>query len=156
MQSMIFPDGFERLMHHWMKDNQVGVRLVRPRKTKSGDFRPPRYGFSSRITLNSDLSPVDMMITFCHEWAHYLVYKEYKQRARPHGAEWGKASSSAKSPNTRGPTSTSSPSSENGAERSRTSSITTSKTRSHAPSSWPQRPTNPPSSASREPSSPPP
>ena len=78
-------------MYRWMEDKQVGVRLVRPRKTKSGDFRPPRHGLPSRITLNSDLSPVDMMITFCHEWAHYLVYNAYQRRAKPHGEEWKQA-----------------------------------------------------------------
>lgn len=60
-----------------------------PRRTKLGDFRPPRNkGDVCVITLNQNLHPFQMLITFVHELAHYDVYKKYGNRVKPHGDEW--------------------------------------------------------------------
>jgi hypothetical protein len=61
-----------------------------PRSSKLGDFRPPRgkNGICT-ITLNLDLNPYQMLITYVHEVAHYDVYQHYGSRCiQPHGKEW--------------------------------------------------------------------
>ena len=62
----------------------------RPRSSKLGDFRPPRTknGICT-ITLNLDLNPYQMLITYVHEVAHYDVYQQYSSKfVQPHGMEW--------------------------------------------------------------------
>ena len=66
------------------------LHFKRPRSSKLGDFRPPRTknGICS-ITLNLDLNPYQMLITYVHEVAHYDVYQQYgSRRVQPHGNEW--------------------------------------------------------------------
>lgn len=66
------------------------LKFKRPRNSKLGDFRPP-YGDNGVccITLNGDLNPYQMLVTFVHELAHYTVYVNYpKKRLDPHGYEW--------------------------------------------------------------------
>ena len=65
------------------------LEFKRPRTTKLGDFRPPhRRGDICHITLNCDLHPYQMLITYVHEVAHYDVYQQYGRNAQPHGEEW--------------------------------------------------------------------
>ena len=66
------------------------LKFNRPRDSKLGDFRPPRSSTSiCHITLNCDLNPYQMLITYVHEVAHYDVYQHYgTRRLQPHGKEW--------------------------------------------------------------------
>lgn len=66
------------------------LKFKKPRNSKLGDFRAPRgdKGICC-ITLNGDLNPYQMLVTFVHELAHYTVYVNYpKRRLEPHGEEW--------------------------------------------------------------------
>ncbi len=78
----------EELVETWLNGAQVVVRLSSSRLSKQGDFRVPRNGRPSMITINHDLHPVEFLITFCHELAHYRVWKRYGRRITPHGPEW--------------------------------------------------------------------
>jgi SprT protein len=63
-------------------------RIVRPRKTKLGDFR---YGPSLEkpiITINGNLNQYSFLITTLHELAHYFVQLEHRGRIKAHGKEW--------------------------------------------------------------------
>ena len=41
------------------------------------------------ITLNGDLNPYQMLVTFVHEFAHYKVFMNTpKRHIEPHGDEW--------------------------------------------------------------------
>lgn len=65
------------------------LEFKRPRTTKLGDFRPPRTKNGiCHITLNCDLHPYQMLITYVHEVAHYDVYQQYGRKVQPHGEEW--------------------------------------------------------------------
>ncbi len=66
------------------------LKFKRPRNSKLGDFRPPRGENSfCCITLNGDLNPYQMLVTFVHELAHYTVYVNHPgKRMEPHGTEW--------------------------------------------------------------------
>lgn len=69
------------------------LKFKRPRASKLGDFRPPHgdHGICC-ITLNLDLNPYQMLVTFVHELAHYTVYMSHPQkRMEPHGDEWRQA-----------------------------------------------------------------
>ena len=68
------------------------LHFKRPRASKLGDFRPPRTknGICA-ITINLDLNPYQMLVTYVHEVAHYDVYQQYGSRmVQPHGIEWQK------------------------------------------------------------------
>lgn len=63
-------------------------KIKRNRHTKLGDFRyEPRSGRAT-ITINNDLNPYAFLITYLHEVAHHLTYKEFKGKVKPHGSEW--------------------------------------------------------------------
>lgn len=66
------------------------LKFKKPRNSKLGDFRPPQgdKGICC-ITLNGDLNPYQMLVTFIHELAHYVVYENHPRRhTEPHGEEW--------------------------------------------------------------------
>ena len=70
--------------------SRFNLRFKRPRTSKLGDFRAPRNSDKlCTITLNQDLNPYQMLVTFVHELAHYQVYVDYpRKRLEPHGEEW--------------------------------------------------------------------
>lgn len=68
-------------------DHNVQIKVVRQRKTKHGDFRVQR-GKPVSITLNAMENPYRFLLTFLHEWAHYVVFTSYRRRQKPHGTTW--------------------------------------------------------------------
>ena len=66
------------------------LKFKKPRNSKLGDFRPPQDDSDiCVITLNGNLNPYQMLVTFVHELAHYTVYKNHpKRHFEPHGEEW--------------------------------------------------------------------
>jgi len=69
----------------------VDLRVVRPRRTKLGDHRPPPAPFRPhRITVNADLNPYAFLTTLLHEVAHAATWERHRprRRLRPHGPEW--------------------------------------------------------------------
>ncbi|WP_375447336.1 SprT-like domain-containing protein [uncultured Fibrella sp.] len=64
-----------------------GFRIVRPRRTRLGDFRVLPNG-TTHITVNADLNPYAFLITYVHEVAHCAVYQTYKRPGKPHGRTW--------------------------------------------------------------------
>ncbi len=63
------------------------VHVVKPRRTKLGDYRLPREGKAPRITVNNDLNPYAFLVTLVHEFAHHATFLR-ERRAQPHGQEW--------------------------------------------------------------------
>lgn len=70
-----------------VQNHPVAIRVVNPRRTKHGDFRKFPDG-RSQITLNKMENPYRFLITFIHEWAHWLVMKKQPFRTQPHGTLW--------------------------------------------------------------------
>ncbi len=70
------------------KQHQFELRIVRPRRTRLGDFtKKPRE--NPRITLNANLNPYSFLITYLHEVAHHVVYAAFpRKKMAPHGREW--------------------------------------------------------------------
>jgi SprT protein len=78
----------------------VELRVVRPRRSKLGDHRPPRPPLRPmhRITVNADLNPWSFLTTLLHEVAHAATWERHasrRRRVRPHGPEWQREFSTA-------------------------------------------------------------
>jgi hypothetical protein len=113
------PEGMLGDVLDLMGRRPVVLRLVPPRRTKLGDYRPPQDGGRSgwwraapgscrvagerrgivgchRITLNDDLNPFALLTTLLHEIAHLVTHERHlasgrRRRPRPHGREWKEA-----------------------------------------------------------------
>ena len=85
-----FPEAAVASVGAMYEQRRFKLRFKRPRSSKLGDFRPPRTKNDiCSITLNLDLNPYQMLITYVHEVAHYDVYQQYgSRRVQPHGQEW--------------------------------------------------------------------
>lgn len=85
-----FPEAAVAMVGEIYSQRRFKLHFKHPRSSKLGDFRPPRAknGICT-ITLNLDLNPYQMLITYVHEVAHYDVYQHYGSRfVQPHGTEW--------------------------------------------------------------------
>lgn len=85
-----FPTAAVEMVGNLYEQRRFVLKFNRPRNSKLGDFRPPRSKTSiCHITLNYNLNPYQMLITYVHEVAHYDVYQQYGSlRVQPHGKEW--------------------------------------------------------------------
>lgn len=85
-----FPEASVAMVGEMYSQRRFKLHFKRPRSSKLGDFRPPRTKNSiCAITLNLDLNPYQMLITYVHEVAHYDIYQQYGSRkVKPHGPEW--------------------------------------------------------------------
>jgi Uncharacterized protein conserved in bacteria len=95
-----FPETAVQRVGEMFSQRRFKLHFKRPRNSKLGDFRPPRTknGICA-ITLNLDLNPYQMLITYVHEVAHYDVYQQYGTRnVLPHGQEWQRQFSALLSP----------------------------------------------------------
>lgn len=85
-----FPEASLAMVADIYSQRRFKLHFKHPRASKLGDFRPPRTknGICT-ITLNLDLNPYQMLITYVHEVAHYDVYQQHNFRfVQPHGSEW--------------------------------------------------------------------
>ena len=85
-----FPEAAVTMVGEIYSQRRFKLYFKHPRSSKLGDFRPPRVknGICT-ITLNLDLNPYQMLITYVHEVAHYDVYQQFGSRfVQPHGTEW--------------------------------------------------------------------
>lgn len=85
-----FPEAAVTMVGEMFEQRRFKLHFKRPRSSKLGDFRPPRTknGICA-ITLNMDLNPYQMLITYVHEVAHYDVYQQHgSKKVQPHGPEW--------------------------------------------------------------------
>jgi len=82
------PEGFEEMIADLLFSAPVQFKIVRPRNTKLGDYRPAHAGKPHRITVNGNLNKFSFLITTIHEFAHLNNYVEYGRNVAPHGEEW--------------------------------------------------------------------
>ena len=75
------------LIKKWIEALDIVVKITKSRNTKLGDFRVNRKG-EYLISINYDLNEYAFLITITHEIAHAFVWREYKSKVYPHGAEW--------------------------------------------------------------------
>lgn len=82
------PAGFEEMVADLLFSAHVQFKIVRPRNTKLGDYRPAHAGKPHRITVNGNLNSYSFLITTLHEFAHLNTYLEFGRSVAPHGEEW--------------------------------------------------------------------
>ena len=88
IQSLLPSGDVLPLMEAWTAPYDFDLKITCHRKSKLGDFRPPKPGKRSSITMNGNLGPYQFLTTFVHELAHLITWEEYGRRAAPHGKEW--------------------------------------------------------------------
>ncbi len=83
------PQEVTKTVYNWIIRYKIHFHITRSRTTKLGDYRAPhpRQPYH-RISVNHDLNPYAFFITFVHELAHLLTYKQYGNRVKAHGKEW--------------------------------------------------------------------
>ena len=84
------PDGFAMSVAELFIPIPVKFKIVNPRNTKLGDYRPAHNGLPHRISINGNLNPYSFLITTIHEFAHLNAHIKYGGRIQPHGNEWKK------------------------------------------------------------------
>ncbi len=72
----------------WIDFYKCDFKISRSRNTKFGDYRPPQRGDGHKISVNYNLNSYAFLVTTVHEFAHLVTWKEFEQRAKPHGIEW--------------------------------------------------------------------
>lgn len=63
-------------------------KVKKARQTKLGDYRYDPRTNKHTITVNNDLNPYSFLVTYLHEVAHLVAFKQYKRSILPHGKEW--------------------------------------------------------------------
>ena len=86
--STFLPEGFEDMIADLLFSTPVQFKIVKPRNTKLGDYRPAHAGKPHRITVNGNLNIYSFLITTIHEFAHLNTYLEFGRNVSPHGIEW--------------------------------------------------------------------
>lgn len=76
------------MVHAWLHQNPVQVRVARPRQTKLGDFRSASGTQPHRVSVNADLNKYAFLVTLVHEFAHYSTYVSMRRWVAPHGPAW--------------------------------------------------------------------
>lgn len=72
----------------WIDYFQCEFKISKNRSTKLGDYRHPFKVAGHRISVNNNLNHYAFLVTTVHEFAHLLTWNEYKNKVKPHGAEW--------------------------------------------------------------------
>ena len=87
--SNFFPLRAYPFLFELTKFQEVDFIIVKSRKSKLGDFKTAKNKLiCPRISINGNLNSYAFLITFLHEWAHYLVWKEGHIYSKPHGNLW--------------------------------------------------------------------
>jgi SprT protein len=63
-------------------------QIKKSRQTKLGDYRFDSSTNKHAITINNDLNQFAFLVTYIHEVAHLVTYKESGRKVSPHGSEW--------------------------------------------------------------------
>jgi predicted SprT family Zn-dependent metalloprotease len=86
--SKYIPEAFVAFVTDLLMTHKVRYKIVPPRSTKLGDFRPGNQFRLPQITVNGNLNPYAFLITTLHEFAHHVTFEKYSNRVSPHGGEW--------------------------------------------------------------------
>ncbi len=63
-------------------------KIKKARLTKLGDYRYHPKTNKHTITINNDLNPYAFLVTYLHEVAHLIAFKQHGRTIQPHGKQW--------------------------------------------------------------------
>ncbi|MEO9871002.1 SprT-like domain-containing protein [Ekhidna sp.] len=66
-------------------------KVKKARQTKLGDYRFNPKINKHTITVNNDLNVFAFLVTYLHEVAHLIAFKQFGRKISPHGKEWKQA-----------------------------------------------------------------
>lgn len=72
----------------WLESSNVQLSITRSRNSKLGDYRAPIKHKYHKISVNHDLNKYQFLLTLVHEFAHLKAWEQFRNRIKPHGAEW--------------------------------------------------------------------
>jgi SprT protein len=86
----LLPIGAREVLSQMFAPHTFILKLVKSRSTKFGDFKACSGNKKEipQITVNNNLNPYTFLITLLHEFAHYLLWKDGHNFAKPHGRLW--------------------------------------------------------------------
>lgn len=87
LEHHIPPSAVDYCYKLWV-DHNFNFRIKSKRKTKLGDYRFDPRSRTHSISVNNDLNPYSFLITYIHEVAHLITFKEFGRKVLPHGNEW--------------------------------------------------------------------
>lgn len=80
-------DAIEYCHRLWL-DYPFRFKTTSKRSTKLGDYRYFPKEKSHTITVNNDLNSYSFLVTYIHEVAHRVTFKDHGRKVKPHGLEW--------------------------------------------------------------------
>ena len=86
--SKYVPEAFVEYVTSLLQSHKVRFKIVAPRSTKLGDFRPGNSMRLPQITVNGNLNSYSFLITTLHEFAHHITFEKYGNKVSQHGREW--------------------------------------------------------------------
>lgn len=86
--SKYMPAAAAPAISRWINETGVQFRISRSRSSKLGDYAAPFGNKGHRISVNHDLNPYAFLTTTVHEFAHLRTWEKYRNKVKPHGAEW--------------------------------------------------------------------
>jgi SprT protein len=86
--SRFLPEGSVELACAMLREHPHHLIITPPRSTKLGDFTPDPTNQRHELTVNGNLNRFAFLITLMHELAHLTTWQEYRNKVKPHGAEW--------------------------------------------------------------------
>jgi len=87
LKNFIPPNCFEEVLDYLHRYG-IHLSLKKPRRSVYGDYQAAFGNQPHKISVNANLNSYHFLITLLHEIAHLLVFVEYRDRVKPHGAEW--------------------------------------------------------------------
>lgn len=63
-------------------------KIKKARQTKLGDYRYDPNTERHTISINNDLNAFSFLVTYLHEVAHLIAFKQHGHSVAPHGKEW--------------------------------------------------------------------
>ncbi len=66
---------------------ELHLKITKSRSSKLGDYRK-LSAHKHQISINYNLNKYQFLITLLHEIAHFLTYKHFGPKVKPHGKEW--------------------------------------------------------------------
>lgn len=85
-----FPDRTVDYCFGLWETYQFNFKITRTRQSKLGDYSF-RKDKGHKITVNGDLNTYAFLVTYIHEVAHLVTFKQFGNKPKPHGKEWKKS-----------------------------------------------------------------